>query len=83
MNNFIELFMRMPVFFVLFTLEKITPPLLALYYLAEAITYPVQTAYKRLICQVIFILLKSSAIPGMIPVRYSGIGHALKVIMFE
>lgn len=34
MNTFIELFMRMPAFFILFSAEKITLPLLSLFYLA-------------------------------------------------
>lgn len=33
-NTFIELSMRMPIFFLLFTLEKLTPTILGLYLLA-------------------------------------------------
>jgi hypothetical protein len=38
--------------------------------------YPLTTAFRRLACQ-------SSEIPGMIPVRYAGLWHALKLIRSE
>lgn len=33
-NTTVELCMKMPFFFMLFALEKLTPPMLALYYLS-------------------------------------------------
>jgi len=37
--------------------------------------YPLSTAYKRLLCQ-------TDRLPGMIPKRYEGLGHAMRVIFF-
>ena len=32
---------------------------------------------------IFFVFIKSSKIPGMIPIRYSSLNHAVKVILFE
>lgn len=50
--------------------------LFLLYVAGETILYPVSTAYKRVICQ-------TTRVPGMIPHRYAGIYHAMKVIFYE
>jgi hypothetical protein len=47
-----------------------------MYIMGETLTYPISTAYKRLQCQ-------TEKYPGMIPVRYSGLFHALRVIFYE
>ena len=38
--------------------------------------YPLNTAFRRLVCQ-------HSQIPGMIPIRYRGLWHALRLIGSE
>jgi len=54
-NGLIEMCLKFPVFLVLFTTEKFTSTMFGMYYLSEALIYPFQTAYKRFICQVIYI----------------------------
>ncbi len=51
----------------------IGPNQIGLYYLSELIMYPLNTAFRRIVCQ-------SSDIPGMIPFRYSGLWHAMRLI---
>lgn len=45
--------------------------------------YPWITIIRRLNCQVELFINKKSALPGMIPYRYTGPIHALKLISRE
>jgi hypothetical protein len=54
-NGLFELCFKFPVFLMFFTMEKLNANMVMWYYLSEILIYPFQTAYKRLICQVIML----------------------------
>lgn len=73
-NTFIEVFGRLP--FYISLISAVNPMSLAVLYFSELAIYPLNTAFRRLTCQ-------SQTIPSMIPVRYSGLWHALRLITSE
>lgn len=75
-NNGIGFFTRIPLYLSMLAGEGIAPLMYAPYLIGELITYPFSTAYKRLQCQ-------TAKNVGMIPIRYSGLFHALRVMVYE
>lgn len=75
-NNTIGFITRFPVYFTVIGKEDISMSLYGLFLGGELITYPFSTAYKRLQCQ-------SDRYVGMIPTRYSGLFHAMRVMAYE
>lgn len=72
-NNTVGFFTRFPMYLSLIAGQGVHPIHFGAFLLGELITYPFSTAYKRLQCQ-------TERYAGMIPVRYSGLFHAVKVI---
>lgn len=75
-NNTVGFVTRFPTYFCIIGNQSITPSLIGLFLAGELITYPFATAYKRLQCQ-------TDRYAGMIPTRYSGLLHAVRVIAYE
>ena len=73
-NSFAEVFLKYPLYLTL--CQKINTDQLGILYLIEIVMYPFNTAFRRLTCQ-------HSSIPGMIPLRYKGLWHALRLIPTE
>lgn len=72
-TTFLEIFLRYPAYL---TLTKSPSSAAETIYLTELVLYPLNTAFRRLTCQ-------HAQIPGMIPLRYSGLWHAVRVIASE
>ena len=50
--NFFEVFMRLP-FYLSLSQGALNPNLVGLYYMSERMLYPFNTAFKRVVCQVV------------------------------
>ena len=72
LNTTLETIFRFPVYLGMAS-GSINPIALGALYLTEIIAYPFNTAFRRLTCQ-------HTTIPGMIPLRYRGLRHALMLI---
>lgn len=70
-NSSFEAFCRFPLYMSLVSGLNLTS--MAILYGTEIIIYPLNTAFRRITCQ-------QPGIPGMIPLRYSGMFHALRLI---
>lgn len=58
-----------------FTSSNQIYPILAQYTIGNLLCYPLMTVQRRLECQ--------TSLPGMIPIRYRGLFHGLRLIMSE
>lgn len=70
-NSSFEAFCRLPLYMSLTSGLNLTS--MGILYSTEVILYPLNTAFRRITCQ-------QPGIPGMIPLRYSGVFHALRLI---
>lgn len=70
-NSSFDVFCRLPLYLSLASgFNSVSGAIL---YATEIILYPLNTAFRRVVCQ-------QPGIPGMIPLRYSGIFHALRLV---